>query len=270
MSKFNRILKERLIFIMKTLLLFACPAVAPPLASDQSIGLWPLLNQISRRPFIKSHARGGATAVVISILLSWVTSNGQDNNIILQKSDSSIIRLSEMMNHLQLLKERDTTYKNLDTVPFYYIAKGTSYVRPKPLPIDTIAPLWTLISLTGEKINLNDLKGQIVLLDFFYSGCHPCVKALPFLQALHQNYRDKGLTVIGIDPHDQLNDEIVQFLAKKGVTYKILLDLDKEALKKYRVFGYPTIFLIDRKGKIIYAPYINDYKELEEMIKKNL
>ena len=93
--------------------------------------------------------------------------------------------------------------------------------------------------------------------------------ALPGLQKLHEKYKDKGLNVIGIDPFDSIEkDDIANCLKKRGVTYTILLG-GNDVANAYNVSGYPTIYLIDKKGKIIattpgYSENMED--RLEEII----
>ena len=141
---------------------------------------------------------------------------------------------------------------SLSVVPAYIKLKEyTPYVRPEPLPIDTIAPLWSFPSLTEDTVRLEGLKGKLVLLDFFYKSCYPCMQALPALQSLHEKYKDQGLVVIGLDPYDDNEDNLPDFLAKRDVDYTVLY-ASREIAKTYRVSGYPTMFLIDKQGKIIH------------------
>lgn len=119
------------------------------------------------------------------------------------------------------------------------------------LDLHTTAPDWTLPSLSGKEVKLSDLKGQLVLLDFFYKSCFPCMKALPVLQSLHEKYGSSGLKVIGIDPYDRPK-EMEEFLQKRGVTYEIVFS-DKLLPATYHVQGYPTMYLLDEAGKIIHA-----------------
>lgn len=96
--------------------------------------------------------------------------------------------------------------------------------------------------------------------------------ALPGLQSLHEKYKNKGLKIIGIDPYDKEEDDISSFLKKRGVTYTVLLE-GGETAKNYRVSGYPTLFLIDRNGKIVFIQegYGDETdKKLEEIILKYL
>ena len=82
----------------------------------------------------------------------------------------------------------------------------------------------------------------------------------------------KNIRIIGIDPYDKKEDDIAAFLAKRGVTYTVLLG-GKDAAKDYHVSGYPTMYLIDKTGKIIFTQvgYGKDVEDtLDEIIKNNL
>ncbi len=156
-----------------------------------------------------------------------------------------------LLTRYELNNLNDKTVLTLNSLPSWYrVMDYVPYEAPDPLPADTLAPSWHLRSLDGERISLPKLRGNLVLIDFFYKGCFPCIQALPALQRLHETYGKKGLTVIGIDPFDQ-RDDVADFLAKRGVTYPILLD-DSGVSKAYRVSAYPTVYLIGRDGKILY------------------
>lgn len=124
------------------------------------------------------------------------------------------------------------------------------YKEPEPLAEGTPAPDWSLPTLTGDTVRLVDLRGKVVLLDFFYKSCAPCCAALPFLQSIHEKYKDKGVVLLGIDPiDDPVKDEMADFLAKRSVTYTVLFS-DRELSNSYHVSLYPTLFFIDHDGKI--------------------
>ena len=98
------------------------------------------------------------------------------------------------------------------------------------------------------------------------------MQALPSLQALHEEYRDQGLVVVGLDPYDTKEDDLAAFMAKRDVDYTILY-ASKEVAKAYHVSGYPTMYLISRDGRILYVQV--GYGEgteakLEEIIEKHL
>lgn len=144
---------------------------------------------------------------------------------------------------------------------------------PELLKAGTAAPHWELPSLNDETVRLADLKGSIVLIDFYYKSCFPCMQALPELQALHEKYKDKGLKVIGINPFDKKSDGLVEFLSKRNINYTTVLDEGRKAVEDYRVSGYPTLYLIDKTGTIVFVQEgygTETAKELEEEILKHL
>jgi thiol-disulfide isomerase/thioredoxin len=155
----------------------------------------------------------------------------------------------------------------LKSIPDYFKIKDyVPYKSPDPLAKNTIAPNWQLISLSGERISLADLKGKLVLIDFFYKGCYPCILAFPSLQALYEKYKDKGLLLLGIDPYDKKEDDIESFLAKHGVTYTVLLG-GKDVANDYQVSSYPTIYIVDKNGKIIFTQ-VGYGKGIETILEK--
>ena len=147
------------------------------------------------------------------------------------------------------------------------------YKPPEPLAEGTLAPDWSLPTLTGDTVRLADLRGKVVLLDFFYKSCAPCCAALPFLQSIHEKYKDRGVVLLGIDPiDDPVKDEMADFLAKRGITYTVLFS-DRELSQTYHIAAYPTLFFVDRDGKIAkvrrgYHPTLEE--EIEKQLQKML
>ena len=167
---------------------------------------------------------------------------------------------------------KDTKQLELSSIPQYIKLKD--YIpskRPELLPLGSIAPNWSLVSLDDKTVRLSDFRGQIVLIDFFYKSCYPCMLALPDLQDLHEKYGDKGLAIIGIDPIDtKEKDDIENFLGKRGVTYTVLLGGEDVAMD-YNVSGYPTMYMLDKDGNTIYSEigYGKGVKEELEAIIEN-
>ena len=143
------------------------------------------------------------------------------------------------------------------------------YTKPEPLKEGEPAPEWTLATLSGDSISLADLRGKVVLLDFFYKSCAPCCAALPVLQRMHEKYKDQGVVVIGIDPYDDpIKADMADFVAKRSVGYTVVFS-DRELPQKYRVTGYPTLFFINREGKIV--KYHEGFSaSMEEEIEKQI
>ncbi len=112
------------------------------------------------------------------------------------------------------------------------------------------APNFTLKSVQGKKVSLDDFKGSVVLLDFWAVWCGPCKESLPFLENLAAKYRSKGFAVVGLHVDDRMPplDEVRQFLKKKKVRYTNLVSTF-EVDEAFQVYSMPTSFVIDREGK---------------------
>jgi thiol-disulfide isomerase/thioredoxin len=182
------------------------------------------------------------------------------------------------LNKYDLNQALNDSIFTLKSIPaFYKLRNITRTDEPNQLLLtDSIAPEWSLTSLNNEKISLSNYRGKVVLIDFFYQSCYPCRLAIPALISLYTKYKEKGLVVIGIDPVDKRNtgnwNELTAFLSKRQVNYPILLD-DEDVARKYKVRGYPTIYLIDKRGKILfsisgYGPILDT--QLEYLISKAL
>ncbi len=190
------------------------------------------------------------------------------NNDTMYQFEKNVLTTYELNNF------KDNNLLELSSIPSYVTLKDYKpYQRPELLAKGTTAPNWTLTSLNDKTISLSDYKGNLVLIDFFYKSCYPCMLELPALQKLHEKYNDKGLKIIGINPYDtKEEDDIDKFLAKHGISYTILLE-GKDVAKAYHVSSYPTMYLIDKNGKIIFSRFgygEGEERELEELIKKNL
>ncbi len=151
------------------------------------------------------------------------------------------------------LNNGDSEYSDFLTIPSDLEIE--SYVPPelrKPLSAGKPAPNFNLISLDGQPLKLNDMKGQLILLDFYFQKCKPCVKAFPKIQNIHEEYEGQGLKVIGLDPVDKDADTANTFVQEHGLTYPHAL-CERTLSKAYNVHAYPTIFLIGKQGEIIYS-----------------
>ncbi len=113
------------------------------------------------------------------------------------------------------------------------------------------APDFTLSLLDGGEIALSELRGQVVLVNFWTSWCPPCRQEMPAIESVYRSYKDIGLVVIGLNLTAQdSKQEAAAFAQEVGVTFPIALDLDNSVGNLYRVTALPTSFFVDRKGVI--------------------
>lgn len=111
------------------------------------------------------------------------------------------------------------------------------------------APAFTLKNLQGRNVALSDFKGKVVLADFWGTFCLPCVAALPYLEALHQQYSAKGFSIVGISVDEKPGP--VQKVLKKAKASYPQLRATPPVWSAYKVNTLPTLVLIGRDGRII-------------------
>jgi len=114
------------------------------------------------------------------------------------------------------------------------------------------APDFTLPILEGLPMRLSDLRGHPVIINFWATWCPPCRAELAEIQAVHEQYADQGLVVLGVDVREDI-PTVSAFVKEIGLTYPILLDMGL-ASNDYLVRLLPTTFFVDRQG-IIRAVY---------------
>jgi peroxiredoxin len=113
------------------------------------------------------------------------------------------------------------------------------------------APEFTLKSLKDKNLSLKELRGQVVMINFWATWCGPCRQEMPALNTLYEKYRDTGFVLLGINV-DSESVNAIQMVSKLKATYPILFDTDKRASVLYQVSAMPTTILIDRDGKVRY------------------
>ena len=111
---------------------------------------------------------------------------------------------------------------------------------------------WKLQSLYGDTIFFNKLPGKLVLFDFWWIGCGPCIKVVPYLNDLYNTYNSKGLEVIGIDLRDKQQQLLVDYVKRFNMQYRIVWQADKVG-EYFGVNAAPSFFLVDKTGKILFT-----------------
>ena len=108
---------------------------------------------------------------------------------------------------------------------------------------------FTLTDLQGKPWHLRDLKGKVVLVNFWATWCPPCRKEMPDLQALYDKYKDQGFVVLSIS--DEEMAKVSPFIAERKITYPVLLDPGRKVNDAFVVEGIPKSFVYDRDGKLV-------------------
>jgi len=113
------------------------------------------------------------------------------------------------------------------------------------------AAAFSLPAAAGDTVNLADLKGQVVLINFWASWCGPCRQEMPILDQLYKKYRAAGFTLLGVNVEPKSGDAL-SFLKGTPVSFPILFDTQSKVSTLYEVTGMPSTVIVDRKGTIRY------------------
>ena len=108
---------------------------------------------------------------------------------------------------------------------------------------------FTLRDLNGRPWTLKDLKGKVVMLNFWATWCPPCRKEMPDLESLYKQFASQGLLVLGVSDDDP--EKVREFVQKQGTTYPVLLDPGSRVNHLLHIEGIPKTFVFDREGKIV-------------------
>lgn len=122
--------------------------------------------------------------------------------------------------------------------------------RDKKVLTSHAAPDFKLEDLNGRIYRLTELKGRVVVLNFFATWCGPCRLEIPELVRLYRKFKDKGLEIVGISLDQDGNAVLRPFIMRYGITYPIVLGTREVVVDYGGVQGIPTTFVIDHNGAV--------------------
>ena len=121
-----------------------------------------------------------------------------------------------------------------------------------PTDVGQRAPDLALETLDGQTVRLSELRGRVVLLNFWATWCVPCRAEMPEIQSAYETNRARGFEVLAINLQER-PDEIRPFLSELGLTFPVLLDRDGAVARQYLARALPASYLVDREGIIRYG-----------------
>ncbi len=184
------------------------------------------------------------------------------------------------MTNLDFLEEQTPTPTRLSRgsivlivgVIAFSIVLGIQLTRQNRIQpqVGEIAPNFTLTTFDGETLSLEDLRGQVVLINFWGSWCPPCRDEAPDLQDLYADYADRGFIIVGVNWLDA-ERKALDFVEEFRITYPNGADIGERIAKLYRIEGAPENFIIDQEGRVVLsAPgavsYFTVAQELERLL----
>ena len=129
--------------------------------------------------------------------------------------------------------------------------------------------------INSSSLTLKELRGSVVLVDFWTFGCYNCRNTLPALKRFDELYSKQGLTIVGVHApetdYEKDLDSVRRQVVSLGIRYPVVTDNGYETWRAYNVEAWPTVVILDRQGRIRYT-HIGEgqYEEQETIIKKLL
>jgi cytochrome c biogenesis protein CcmG/thiol:disulfide interchange protein DsbE len=113
------------------------------------------------------------------------------------------------------------------------------------------APAFSVRSLDGKTLKLNDFKGRPVLIDFWATWCQPCRASMTHLETVQKRYESRGLVVLGLSVDEDAPADVKRYAQKLGVSFRLAM-ADEKVLDLYGpVRSIPTTFFINRQGEVV-------------------
>jgi peroxiredoxin len=120
-----------------------------------------------------------------------------------------------------------------------------------PLSPGDPAPAFRLQSpVNALEVSLEELRGRVVLLDFWATWCPPCLRELPELAALHREFKDQGFSVVAINREPENPAGVREFVTKQGLPFPVV-GAHVGVGERYRILSLPLSVLVDRKGTVL-------------------
>jgi len=137
--------------------------------------------------------------------------------------------------------------KNIKKVQFKKTKNHLVEIKKK-----TISPNLDLTDFNNKNINLKDHQGKVILVNFWATWCPPCVEEIPSLNKLGEFYKDQKFKIISVD-FQETPETLMEFSKRIPINFPVLLDLDGKVSNQWKIFSFPSSFIIDKKGFIRYS-----------------
>jgi peroxiredoxin len=125
-------------------------------------------------------------------------------------------------------------------------AQTLTPIEPRPP-----APDFELADIDGNRYKLSDLRGKVVIVNFWATWCPPCRQEMPSMQRAWEQLREERILMLAINVGED-EDSVFMFTADTPIEFPLLLDPDGKATKQWPVIGLPSTFAVDREGRIAY------------------
>jgi len=150
-----------------------------------------------------------------------------------------------------------TTLKNKSPIIFSILITLTCLTlssTASAVKVRQIAPDFTLASNKGSNIRLKDLRGKVVMINFWATWCAPCRKELPLLNNLYNKYKGKGFVLLGVNI-DEHSKQAQKMISELKINFPVLFDHTQTTSEAYDLQAMPSTFIVDKNGVVRFSHY---------------
>lgn len=171
-----------------------------------------------------------------------------------QKKENAIIYLNVYGEGVLQMKKRRFFIRTgillVMLAALCYTMYNSVFAKQDQVKEGSIAPNFVLQSVDGERIELNELKGKGVFLNFWGTWCGPCKQEFPYMANQYEVFKDRGVEIVAVNVGES-NIAVKNFMESYGVNFPVAMDKDRQVTEAYDITPLPTTFLINPEGKVI-------------------
>lgn len=171
-----------------------------------------------------------------------------------QKKENAIIYLNVYGEGVLQMKKRRFFIRTgillVMLAALCYTMYNSVFAKQDRVKEGSIAPNFVLQSVDGERIELKDLKGKGVFLNFWGTWCGPCKQEFPYMANQYEVFKDRGVEIVAVNVAES-NIAVKNFMGSYGVNFPVAMDKDRQVTEAYDIGQLPTTLLVNPEGKVI-------------------
>lgn len=171
-----------------------------------------------------------------------------------QKKENAIIYLNVYGEGVLQMKKRRFFIRTgillVMLAALCYTMYNSVFAKQDRVKEGSIAPNFVLQSVDGERIELKDLKGKGVFLNFWGTWCGPCKQEFPYMANQYEVFKDRGVEIVAVNVGES-NIAVKNFMGSYGVNFPVAMDKDRQVTEAYDIGQLPTTLLVNPEGKVI-------------------
>lgn len=176
--------------------------------------------------------------------------------------------------NIEKTKSSDNANAGSLLVPDASAAANAEDVLIAPDKANTAPPLVDGKWINSEPMTLENLRGRVVLVDFWTFGCYNCRNTLPTVKRFDTDYRAKGLSIIGVhtpeSDYEKDFDNVQAAVKKNGIEYPVITDTDFQTWRAFGIEAWPTVVILDKQGRVRYKHVGEGEYDMQEKVIKTL